>query len=67
MLEEIVVRLLDFIKEKLDWDGLFAQRSINELLYGYNDSVLTLLMDLLPNITSTNRFNFSVSDACVSW
>ena len=68
-LEKIVVSMLDWFKKEFDWDGLFVRRSITELLYGYNDPLLTLLKDLLPDDVPTNRFNFSVSDTsylCVS-
>ena len=69
LLEKTAVRVLDWFKKEFDWDGLFVRRSITELLYGYNDTLLTLLKDLLPKEVPTNRFNFSVSDTsclCVS-
>ena len=60
---EHIISILDGFKEKLKWDGLFIQKSIDQLLFGYTDPLLSLLKEVpfVKEKVPTDRFNFSVS------
>ena len=60
---EFIISKLDEFKEKSKWDGLFIQKSVDQLLFGYTDPLLSLLkkVPFLKEKVPTDRFNFSVS------
>lgn len=60
---EKIISTLDEVKEKLNWDGLFIQKSVDQLLFGYTDPLLSLLKEVpfVKEKVPTDRFNFSVS------
>ena len=62
-----VLDALDWIKKHFLFknDGLFIKRSVSELLFGYQDPLLTELLKLAKtfgiHVGVSNVFNFSVS------
>ena len=60
---DILVEGLDWFKKHAlsSWDGVFITRTVDELLFGYEDSLLAFIHKLKPDIVSNPIFGFSVS------
>ena len=62
LLEIVLDKLKEFFLKN---DGLFIKRSVSELLFGYQDPLLTDLLKLAKifgiDVGVSNVFNFSVS------
>jgi len=67
------IEMFDYVKKKFNWwDGVFTRRTVTELLFGYDDPLLSFLKKDLEHFSwfssirsiadSINpRFNYSVS------
>lgn len=58
VLEE-VMKLLDEAKKKTGWEGLFIRKTVSDLLWGYEDSMLHVLSKVKKGLKPV--FGFSVS------
>ena len=56
-----LVKIIDRFKEMFGWEGLFVSRTVDQLLWGYEDQLLKDLNALAPTIVSTTSFGYNVS------
>ena len=56
-----MVKVIDYFKENRGWEGMFVSRTVDELLWGYEDPLLKALNKLAPSIVSTTTFGYNVS------
>ena len=58
-----IVKGFDYLKKHAfsSWDGVFITQTVDDLLFGYEDSMLKLIHDLKPDLVSSSIFSFSVS------
>ena len=60
LLKELL-KIIDKFKEMFGCEGLFVSRTVDELLWGYEDPLLKDLNKLAPSIVSTTTFGYNVS------
>lgn len=60
---EVIIYLFDEIKKKAatSWETVFTTRTVDELLFGYNDSFLELIHKYKPSLVPSPVFSFQVS------
>ena len=58
---DIAVDIIDEFKKKSGWEGLFVTHTVEEWLWGYEDELLKLLHDVVPQYVPTSVFGLSVS------
>lgn len=60
---DILMKALDWLKEHVfsSWEPIFMSRTVDELLFGYEDPLLAFIHKHKPDIVSNPVFGFSVS------
>lgn len=60
---DALLKGLDWFKKRIfsSWEPIFTSRTVDELLFGYEDPLLALIHELKPDIVSNPVFAFSVS------
>ena len=58
-----LMKALDWLKEHVfsSWEPIFMSRTVDELLFGYEDPLLAFIHKHKPDIVSNPIFGFSVS------
>ena len=58
-----LMKALDWLKEHVfsSWEPIFTSRTVDELLFGYEDPLLAFIHKHKPDIVSNPIFGFSVS------
>ena len=60
---DILMKALDWLKEHVfsSWEPIFMSRTVDELLFGYEDPLLAFIHKHKPDFVSNPIFGFSVS------
>ncbi len=58
-----LIKALDWLKGHVfsSWEPIFTSRTVDELLFGYEDPLLSFIHDYKPDLVSNPVFGFSVS------
>ena len=62
---DILMEALDWVKKHTSWEPIFMSRTVEELLFGYEDPLLALIHKYKPDYVSNPIFGFSVSIICM--
>lgn len=64
---DLLMKALDWVKKHAfsSWEPIFTSRTVDELLFGYEDPLLAFIHKYKPDLVSNPIFGFSVSTICI--
>ena len=63
----LAIAAVDEVLKDRPWETVFTTRTVDDFLFGYEDSLLKLIHDLKPDLVQNPVFGFSVSITSLCW